>query len=203
MGFFTISTRTCVDPVDPTAPWHIMTLIELTNTLAHLGVRLRGAHLTCVDAHEVTDAELAIARRCPGLKSVTLLHTPAVTGSFLAAMRHSRISRVHLFGVPLGDDACEHLAALPALTSLVLRDCHIGTKGLRALARCPRLERLELSTLASWLDVRALLDFAGHKHMRSVSIEAPGLQRARGLARALPKLSITLQDATSFSPGTP
>ncbi len=174
-----------------------MTLRELTKTLAPHGLHLHGVRLSCVDAREITDTEVAIARWWRPLEIITILNAPRINGSFLAQLSDNRISRVHLFDVPLRDDACEHLANLDGLTSLVLRGCHIGTHGLRALARCPRLTHLEISTRASRVDARALLDFAGHEHLRSVSLEAPGLRHVRGLPQALPHCLITLTDATT------
>lgn len=152
-----------------------MTRQELSSYLQGTELAVRRDSLTSIGKPGVTDEQLARGHRWRGLKSIAVHQAPLVTGSFLGAYAESQVERVYLFGVPIGDAACHHLANLKHLTDLIVRGCRISAQGLRALAQAPRLETCELTTLHAFLDPRAIAAFEGHTQIKHLSLEGPGL----------------------------
>lgn len=150
---------------------------------------LRDGIISSVGNPEVTDEVLEWGCDLGSLQTIVVHEAPLVSGSFLSKYVGRRLQRLHLYDVPITDAACEYIARLGHLKSLVLRGCRVSQVGIRRLARCPGLHRMELTTTVALCVLELPGIFKSHTSLGHVSLEAPGLpcevRRLAGLTLVL------------------
>jgi hypothetical protein len=182
-----------------------------------LGCRFKPAfNILEIEGEQVSDADLALAKDLPqttvavisaekltpvGLKHLhdlpnlhgITLRGEAVTDGWLASLAHLPLRRLWLFGTAINSAGWQHLAELPTLDELKIRDQPMDVAALQHLGGMPKLSELQLLNTSttdaglkhlSALKVLQLLDLTGNP------VTDAGLEHLAGLQKLF-KLDLT------------
>jgi Leucine-rich repeat (LRR) protein len=112
-------------------------------------------YLSAADA-AIDDMALESLSACPKLSHLTL-EGSAVTGTGLAEFRDHQFLWLNLKSCPISAKGMQTLANLPGLNRVNLEDVAVSGPSIELLARCPKLQTLELGhTRLSRTDMRRL-----------------------------------------------
>ena len=143
----------------------------------------------------VTNASVsAIARSCPELRELELGYGLNIHGVSVALLtsRCSKLRKLALSGVDIGDTSCEAIARdLGDLRSLELQTHQITNRGLAQLAHCPRLRAFYLkSASVSDAGIRAFSRLESFNLRNNMGVTPSGIRALLSRCPNLQELSL-------------
>lgn len=165
-------------------------LRDLAAQLTKLGSRVtwdgdRRIQSIAMFGDSITDRDLALLRKVPGLRHLNLTRTPISDAGLFHVSKLKGLEILMLGGTDVTDEGFELFDSLVDLQQLNLTNTGITDRGLAPIAQMPKLEAL-------WLDTTDITDAAlellgGSQSLelldlRRTDITDRGLQHLRGLA---------------------
>jgi len=119
------------------------------------------------------------------------MHGVGPEGRWLAALEGFRkLEYLYLWACPVPDEALRHLANLPSLVFLSLRETSVTSKGLAHLVDLPKLSHLDLAGTA--VDGSAIPHLAKMRSLKSVRLHSTGVteEGVKTLTEAKPGIEV-------------